>query len=217
MFTLRKPIHDSLSSVFWHSLSLFRTVLEIFNFKFFWGLTLTSDLWWLQGFSYIFTIQRFIQDFLSNSCWHFLSISCRIRTIRLRIFQSLTLTFDIWWLPEVRNVFSIRKPKNDFLSNFYRHFLSISYRYWDIRLQGFWGLTTFNHQRSPVLKFFFTIRKLIQDFLSNFYWHNNSNSFRFRDIWLQHFLGFDLVLGTSVFTWGQKHFHNLKAYTRLPI
>ena len=41
--------------------------------------------------------------------------------------------------------FSIRKPIHDFLSNFYRHFLSISYRFWNIWLRSIHGLTlTFN-------------------------------------------------------------------------
>ena len=128
------------------------------------------------------------------------------------------MIFDIWWLPEVKNDFSIRKPKHDFLSNFYRRFLSISYRFWDIRLQSFWGLTlTFDLWKSPVFNYISTILKLIQDSQSNFYWHNFSYSFRFRDIWLQNVLGFDLDLGALVFTWGQKHFHHLKAYTRLSI
>ena len=36
-----------------------------------------------------------------------------------------------------KNIFTIRKPIYDFLSNFYWHFLSISYRFRDIRLQIF--------------------------------------------------------------------------------
>ena len=45
-----------------------------------------------------------------------------------------------------------RKPIHDFLSDFYWHFLSISNRFWDIRLQSFQGLTlTFRgHLRSKI-------------------------------------------------------------------
>ena len=53
----------------------------------------------------------------------------------------LTVTFDFERLPEIKNIFIIRKPIQDFLSNSYRHFLSISYRFWDIWLQSFQGLT----------------------------------------------------------------------------
>ena len=44
------------------------------------------------------------------------------------------------------------KPIHDSISNFYWHFLSISNRFWDIRLQSFQGLTlTFRgHLRSKI-------------------------------------------------------------------
>ena len=85
----------------------------------------------------IFTIRKFIHDFLSNFYRHFLSISYRFRDIRLQSFFGLTLTFDLQRSPGVKNILIIRKPIHDFLSNFYRHFLSISYRFWDIRLRSF--------------------------------------------------------------------------------
>ena len=49
------------------------------------------------------------------------------------------LTFDLWpsevsW---VQILVIIRKLIHDFLSNFFWHFLSILYRFWDIRLQSF--------------------------------------------------------------------------------
>ena len=104
------------------------------------------------------------------------------------------LTFDLQRSPEIKNISAIREPIQDFLYDFYWHFLSISYRFWDIRLQSFWGLTlTFEFQRSPEVKNIFTIRKPIHAasdstlkqlttcevsntctlhyFLSNFYWH----------------------------------------------
>ena len=56
-------------------------------------LTLTSDLWCAHEFSNILTTWRFIHDSLFNSCWHFLSISCRIRCNRLQNFCGSILTF----------------------------------------------------------------------------------------------------------------------------
>ena len=47
------------------------------------------------------------------------------------------LTFDLWRATGVKKNFTIRKPIHDFPSNFYEHFLSISYRFRDIRLQSF--------------------------------------------------------------------------------
>ena len=273
--------------------SLSCTVFNIFGFKNFWGLTLTFDLQCLHEFSDIFPIHWLIHDFLSNSYRHFLSISIRIRDFRLLNFWSLNLIFDIWWLPEIKNVFSIRKLKHDFLSDFYRRFLSISYRFRDFRLRSFRGLTwtfdplevtwgqkcvhclnaqtwltiqllltlflylvpflrystpyffrfwpwplnlrghlgsiifslfesthttsylttfdnffssrtvfeffdfkilevltlTFEHWRSPGVKWVFTIRKPIHDFLSNPFWHFLAISYRFRDFPLQNFWG----------------------------
>ena len=99
-----------------------------------------------------------MRDFLSNFYWHFLSISYRFQDIQLQSFQGLTLIFDLWRSPEVKIVFTIWKPIHDFLSNFYWHFLSISYRFRDIRLQSFqgwpWPLTFRGHQRSKIFQKF---------------------------------------------------------------
>ena len=89
----------------------------------------------------IFVTRKPIHDFLTNFYWRFLSISYGFRYIRLKSVQGLTLIFDLWRSLEVENIFFIRKPIHDFLSNFYWHFLSISYRFRDIRLQSFQGLT----------------------------------------------------------------------------
>ena len=103
-----------------------------------------------------------MHNFLSNFYWHFLSISYRFRDIGLQSFESLTFTFDLWRSSEVKNIFSIRMPIHDFLSNFYWHSFSISYGSQDIRLQSFQGLTlTFDLWRSPEVKIFFTIWKPI--------------------------------------------------------
>ena len=99
-----------------------------------------------------------MHDFLSNFYWHFLSISYRFQDSQLQSFQGLTLTFDAWRSPEVSIVFTIWKPIHDFLSNFYWHFLSISYRFRDIRLRSFqgwpWPLTFGGHQRSTIFQKF---------------------------------------------------------------
>ena len=63
-------------------------------------------------------IRKPIHDFLSNFYWHFLAISYRFRDIQLQSFQGLTLTFDLQRSPKVKNIFTIRKPIQDFLSNF---------------------------------------------------------------------------------------------------
>ena len=76
-----------------------------------------------------------MHDFLSNFYWHFLSISYRFRDMGLQSFEGLTLTFDLWRSSEVKNIFAIRKPIHDFLSNFYWHSISDGFR--DIRLQSF--------------------------------------------------------------------------------
>ena len=79
----------------------------------------------------------------------------------LRRFQGLTLMFDLWRSPEIKNMFANWKPIHDFLSNADWLFLSISYRFSDIWLQNFpefdlnlWpsedtsGLTFFCHSKS---------------------------------------------------------------------
>ena len=71
---------------------------------------------------------------------------------------------------------------------FYEQYLSILYRYRDIRLQSFQGLTlTFNPWKSSEAKICYNIRKLVFDFLFDFYGHHLSISYRFRDIRSQSF------------------------------
>ena len=106
------------------------TAFEIFGFKVFrvrsWSLI---PIW------------KPMHDFLSNFYCYFLTISYRFRDIRLWNFQGLTLTFDLWSSPGVKNIFTIQKPIYVFLSNFFWHFLSISYRFLDIRFQSVQCLT----------------------------------------------------------------------------
>ena len=76
-----------------NTISLSRTVLEIFDFEIFrvspWTLTPKGDLEWKNG-----TIWKFMYVFLFDFFGHHLSISYRSRDIRLRSFQGSTLTFD---------------------------------------------------------------------------------------------------------------------------
>ena len=74
---------------------------------------------------------------------------------------------------------------HDFLSNFYWHFLSISYRFRDIRLQSFQGLTlTFEgHQRSKIFPPFEC--PYMTSYLTSI--DTLSISYGFRDIRLQNF------------------------------
>ena len=90
------------------------------------------------GSKIFLTVWKPIPDFLSNFYKDIFFLS---RTV-LEIFD-----FKVFWVwpwpstfrgsPGVKNILIIRKPIHDFLSNFYRHFLSISYRFRDIRLQSF--------------------------------------------------------------------------------
>ena len=76
------------------TISLSRTVFEIFDFKIFrvwpWSLTSSGHLW----SNFFYTIRKPIYDFLFDLYGHHLSISYRFRDIRLQSFQGLTLTFD---------------------------------------------------------------------------------------------------------------------------
>ena len=99
----------------------------------------------------------------------------------------------------------------------YGQHLSISYRFRDIRLQSFQGLTlTFDLLRSSGVNNFYTILKPVYDFLFDFYGQQLSISYRFRDIRRQ-FLGFDLDLWTLKVIWGQKMSDHSKAHIWLAI
>ena len=121
---------------------LSRTVFEIFDFKVFsvWPRPLT-----FRGHlrSKIFPSfeSPYMTSYLTSIDTFFLS-----RTV-YEIFDFKV--FGVWpWpltfrrSPEVRNISTIRTFIPDFLSNFYRHFLSISFLFRDIRLQSFLGLTS---------------------------------------------------------------------------
>ena len=79
------------------------------------------------------------------------------------------------------------------ISNFYWHFLSISYRFWDIWLQSFQGLTlTFRgHLRSKIFSPFES------SYRTSYLTAMDTFSYRFWDIWLQSFRNH---LGSKIFS-----------------
>ena len=78
------------------TLSLFRTVSEIFDFKVFrvwpWPLTFIGHR---RSKIFLPFESPCMTFYVSNFCWHFLSITYRFRDIRLQSFWGLTLTFDL--------------------------------------------------------------------------------------------------------------------------
>ena len=178
-----------LTSIDFFSLS--RTVFEIFDLKvlgvWLWPLTFRGHL----GSKMFSTFERsYMISFLTSIGTFSLS-----RTI-FKIFDFKV--FRVWPWPlafrdhlraKVKNMFTIRKLIHDFLSNFYWHFFSISYRFQDIRLQNL----TFDIQRLPEVINMFEIRKPIYDFLANFYWHFISISYHFQDIRNQSVQGLTLT------------------------
>ena len=89
-------------------------------------------------------------------------------------------------------MYTIQKAMYDFLFDFYGHHLFILYRFRDIRLQSFQGLT-FDPRRSSAVQKNYTIQKAMYDFLFEFYGHHLSISDRFGDIRLQSFQGLTLT------------------------
>ena len=116
--------------------SLSRNVFEIFDFRVFrvwpWPLNFRGHLRsnicspfespYMTSYQLPLTLSLYLVPFSRYSTSKFLGFD-----------------LDLWPLgsPLVKNISTIRKPIYDFLSNFHWHFLSISYRFWDIRLQRF--------------------------------------------------------------------------------
>ena len=135
-YTIRKPIYDFLFDFYGNHLSIlyrFR-IIRLQNCQ---RLTLTFDVWRSSGVEKNYTIRKLIYDFLFDLYRQHLSISYRFRDIRLQSFHGLTLTFDFEKSSGVKKIYTIRKPIYDFLFDFYRQHLSISYRFRDIRLQSY--------------------------------------------------------------------------------
>ena len=121
--------------------SLSRTVFEIFDFKDFrvWPRPLT-----FRGHPRWKIFPLFESSYMTSYL-----IPIDIFSISRTVFEIFDFKgFRVWSRPltfrgdpRSKNIFTIRKPIYAFLSYFYWHFLSISYRFWDIRLQSFSGLT----------------------------------------------------------------------------
>ena len=119
--------------------SLSRTVFEIFDFKVFrvWPWPLT-----FRGHPRSKIFSPFESPYMTSYLTYINTFSLSRTVFEIFDFKVFTvwpwpLTFDLKGSPEVKNIFTIRKPIFDFLSNFHWHFLSFSYRFWDIRLQSF--------------------------------------------------------------------------------
>ena len=158
-----EPIQDFLSDIYWLFPSISYRFWDI-RHQSLWGLTLTFDFWRSPVVKNIFTIRKPLHDFLSNIHWCFLSIFYRFRDILLQSFKGLSLTSELQRSSGVKKCLAFWKPILDFLFNFYWHFWFISYRFGNIRLQSFWGLTlTFDLQKSPQVKNIFHIWKPIHN------------------------------------------------------
>ena len=188
------------------TISLSRTVFEIFDFKVLrvwpWPLTPKGHLGskklyhskghiWLPIW-FLWTLSLYLVPFSRYSTSKFLGFDLDLWPQKV-----------IWGIKKKNN--TIRKAMYDFLFDLYGHHLSISYRFWDIRLQGFKGLTLiFDPKRSSGVQKNYTIRKAIYDFLFDFYGHYLSISYRFSRYSTSKFLGFDLDLWPLKVIWGQK-------------
>ena len=116
--------------------SLSRTVFEIFDFKVFrvwpWPLEVT------RGQKYFHHSKA---PYMTS---YFTSIGiCSLSRTVFEIFDFKVFRVWPWPLtfrghPRSKNIYTIWKPIYDFLSNSHWHFLSISYRFWDIRLLVHW-------------------------------------------------------------------------------
>ena len=80
------------------TISLSRTVFDIFDFKVFkvWPWPLNSEGHIVSDVKEFYTIRKPIYDFLFDFYWQHLSISYRFREIRLQSFYGLSLNFDSW-------------------------------------------------------------------------------------------------------------------------
>ena len=102
---------------------------------------------------------------------------------------------------------------HDFLSNFYWHFLSVLYRFWDIRFQSFQALTwTFKgHLRSKIFSPFES------PYMTSYPTSIDTFSLSHTIFEIFDFKVFRVWPWPLEVTWGQKYFHHLKAHTWLLI
>ena len=167
------------------TISLSRTVFEIFDFKVFrvWPWPLTT-----KGHSGSKKVIPFERPYMTSYLTSIDTISLSRTVFEIRVFK----VFRGWPWPLTpeghlgsKKSYTVRNAIYDFLFDFYGHHLSISYRFRDIRLQGL--TLTFDPWRSFGVKKCHTIRKALYDLLFDFYGHHLSFSYRFRDIRRQSF------------------------------
>ena len=140
MFTIREPIHDFLSNIYWHFLSIsFR--LFIFDFKVFrvwpWPSTFRGHL--RSKICSPFESPCMISYLTSNDTFSLSRAVFKIFDFKVLRVWPWPLSFRGHLRAEVTNMFPIRKPIHDFLSNSYWHILSISYRYFKYLSSKFLG------------------------------------------------------------------------------
>ena len=168
--------------------SLSRTVFEIFDFKVFrvwpWPLIFRGHLR-----SNIFSPfeSPYMTSFLTPI--DILSLSRTVSEIfDFKFFRVWPWSLTFRGQPEVKHMFTIWKPIYDFLFNSHWHFLSISYRFWDISTSKFLGFDLdLWPSRVTWGQTYVHYLKAHYDFLSNIHWHSLFISYRFRDIRLQSF------------------------------
>ena len=188
------------------SISLSRTVFEIFDFKVFrvwpWPLNPKGPL----GSKKFTQFEKAKYDFLFDFYGHHLSISYRFGDIRLQSFQGLTLTFDhLGWSGVQKNLYHSKGHIWLFFGLIWTPSLYLVpfSRYTTSKFSGFdldlWPLKVI------WVKKIYTIRKAIYDFLFDFYGHHLYPI----PIWrypTSKFSGFDLDLWPLKVIWGQKKF-----------
>ena len=171
------------------TISLSLTVFEIFDFKILrvwpWPLTRKGHL--VAKNSILFE-SPYMTPYLTSR---------DIISLSLTVFEIFDFKiFRVWpWLltPQghylgSRTIYTVRRPIYYFLFDFYEQHLSISYRFRDIRIRNFLGLTlTFDPWWSSGVEKCYTVWKPMYDFQFDFYEHHLSISYRFRDIRLQIF------------------------------
>ena len=185
---------------------LSHTVFEIFDFKVFrvwpWPLTPKGHLRSIIFIPFESPYMTFYSTSMDN-----ISLSRTVFEIfDFKVFRVWPWPLTPKWHLGSKNFITIRKPRYDFLFDFYGHHLSISYRFRDIRLQSFQGLTlTFDPKRSSRVQKFFTISKANIWLPIWLLWTPSLYLVLFSRYSTSKILGFDLDLWPLKVIWGQKN------------
>ena len=200
------------------TISLSRTVLEICDFKVFrvwpWPLTLKRS----SGVNKFYTIQKPIYDFLFDFYEHHLSISYRLRDIRLQIFLGFGL--DLWPLKVIWGQNFLYYSKAHIWLPIWLLWTSPLYlvpfsRYSTSKFSGFdldlwplkviWGQKNLNHSKAHIWLSIWLL------------WTPSLYLVPFSRYSTSKFLGFDLDLWPLKVIWGQNFLYHSKAHICLPI